>query len=305
MIATLVAMLWSPGFTPGLPRPIPCSSPEIPDGRIGELRREGEWSYPAQLPFSRVSALVRVGRDWFVGGMQGIYRGNPGAWKELDGRSVRTMASDAKAIWVLFGDGSVDKLDVSANRLYYDVFAGVARRPWVSCLRRGEGAILFGGRGGWIERSPSSLQESYPGALEGQVVTAILADRGAIWAGTQRKGLFRIQGDKVQRFGFAAGLPDSWVRALWPLHGEGIVVGLANGGLVTVKSGSVATLPCPASRILELSMFRGRLVVGAHEGTWIQNGSDWQRLGTEETTALIPLQDRLGVASPDGIAWWR
>jgi len=267
------------------------------------LRLESEWARPSQLPFDRTHAIVGSGPgDYTIGGLRGLYQGRPGDWRQIDDRPVKQIVQIDDAIWVLFGDGSVDKIDYRTNRLVFDVMAGRLKRPWVASLSADRTGLLCGGSGGWAELGSKSL-ELYPKDLEGQVVTAISRTGGTVWVGTQRKGLFAFSGGNSKRFGFAAGLPDSWVTALRPTS-EGLVVSVADGGLVRFAEGRLQPLASPTGKPRLLIQYRNRLVVGGMDGCWIQDRRSWQQLSNEETTCLSVLGGRLAVGTPRRLAWW-
>lgn len=266
------------------------------------LRLDSEWA-PPHLPFARTHDIAATGPgSYAIGGLRGLYRGKPGSWHRVDERPVKQLAESGGAVWALFGDGSVDKLDFGADRLVFDVMSGRLKRPWVASLTPTANSLLCGGSGGWAEIGKASL-ETYPKELEGQVVTAIAKTGGTVWIGTQRRGLFAFGGGKSGRFGFAAGLPDSWVTALLPTA-NGLVVAVADGGLVRISNGKVQPLPSPSNKPRLLAAFQGRVVVGGMEGCWIQNGQAWQPLSMEETTCLTVLDGKLAVGSPHKLQWW-
>jgi len=268
------------------------------------LRLDSEWAPPNYLPFARTHAVAATGPGAYaIGGLRGLYRGKPGSWQKVDERPVKQLVQSGGSVWALFGDGSVDKLDFDTDRLVFDVMSGRLKRPWVASLTPTASGLLCGGSGGWAELAKASV-ETYPKELEGQVVTAIARTGGTVWVGTQRKGLFAFSGGKSQRFGFAAGLPDSWVTALLPTS-DGLVVAVADGGLVRISDGKVQPIPSPSKRPRLLAQFRSRLVVGGMEGCWLQDGKSWQQLSSEETTCLTAIGDKLAVGTPYKLMWWR
>lgn len=276
------------------------------------LALQERWKAPQDLPIARVHGYFEVGKQRYLAGIEGLYR-KEAQWERIDERPVREMML-SNAVWVLYGDGSVDKLDHQEGRLYFDVMAGAAKRPWVSCLGPIGDGVGFGGNGGWMVRGPArapKLSEFYPPELKGDVVTAIsggIGPRGiTTYVGTQKHGLFEFSKGNVKRYGFAAGLPDSWVTALSPGRGQ-LVVALADGGLVRIgKAGKVEPMPQPETRVRKLMSFRDGLVVGGMSGCWFGWGTSWQKLTEEETTGLAYRDgfQSLGVCTPTGITWWK
>lgn len=263
------------------------------------LTLEEAWTAPAELPIARVNAWIRHRDEQWMGGLGGLYRGKPGNWAKIDDRPVKEIAESGEALWVLFGDGSVDKLEPRSDRLFYDVLKEASKRPWAACIGLSGDGLRFGGLGGWIDRGRKP-SESFPKAMEGDVVTVALGD----YLGTQKHGLFRWRNGKLDRYGFAAGVADSWITSLAKLPSKDeVVVGLADGGVVTGVD-RFRPLNQPSQKVRKLAVYAGRLVVGGMEGCFIQSGSDWQRLTDQETTCVAVDGKRLGVGTPTGLSWW-
>jgi hypothetical protein len=267
------------------------------------LRLESEWKAPAELPFPRVHAIVKTPGDYYVGGLRGLIRGKPGNWKQIDERPVKQMVLANQGIWVLFGDGSLDKIEFKLERLVYDVLLQGVKRPWASCIAAEGKEVLIGGMGGWFERGEVPL-ETYRKELDNQVITTIGRTGRTIWLGTQRKGLFAYRGGTLNRYGFAAGLSDSWITAAVD-HREKLTVGVADGGLSRFEGGKFAHVSSPCQKVRQLVVYQDRLVVGGMEGTWAQNDSGWQQLSNEESTCLTVIDGRLFVGTPLGLQIWR
>jgi len=88
------------------------------------LQPVADWTAPQSLPFARVHSIAKMGSRYLVGGLKGLAQGNPDRWQQIDERPVRDGAASEGSLWVLFGDGSVDKLEPSANRLVFDALKG-------------------------------------------------------------------------------------------------------------------------------------------------------------------------------------
>ncbi len=113
-------------------------SPLVGEGTTARppLVREEAWSAPTELPIARLHAWIRSSGEQWIGGLGGLYRGHPGGWAKVDDRPVKEIAGSGGAIWVLFGDGSVDKLEPKSDRLFFDVLKEASKRPWAACIGR-------------------------------------------------------------------------------------------------------------------------------------------------------------------------
>ncbi|MEQ1932691.1 MAG: hypothetical protein ABL962_02255 [Fimbriimonadaceae bacterium] len=233
-----------------------------------------------------------------VGGLQGLFRLDGNVWKKLDDRPVKDIAATEGQVWILYGDGSVDKIDTKTGRVYFDVLAAAAKRPWTSSLAVSGEKVLFGGHGGWVTKSTSGFTERYPTDISGDVVTCLAPTSSGVMVGTQKHGLYAVSAKKLMHFGFAKGLPDTWVTSMVATTGGAFAVGLAEAGVVELRKGRLRKLECPITRVRKVLMFRGRLVVGGMDGVVIQSASDWERLTDEECTCLTQTDGKLIVGTP-------
>lgn len=277
----------------------------------GLYRFDGGWvrqTLPSDLPLARPNGLARVGDTYVVGGLGGLFVGRPGAWRKASDDAIRQVTTIGGEVWAVHGDGAVDKIDPTSDRIYPDLLSGNARRPWTSCLGASDATPLFGGLGGWAERSGSqrSSPERYPTAMNGDVVTALAGRDGVRWVGAQKSGLFRFDAKGVHRWTPGNGLPDTWVTALLRTP-AGLLVGTARGGLFRVVGDAIAPVASPTPRVTALSLWRGHVVVGGMDGAWRQEEKTWIPLPTdgEETTSFAPLGDRLAVTTAAGIFFVR
>lgn len=266
-------------------------------------RREGAWkaeAVPGRVPTARFQAASIVGGTWVAGGPEGLYTGSPGAWRQWDARPVRGIAVRGQEPWALFGDGSVDKLSLPTLTRVPNVLLGAVKRPWTSCLGLDGDTLLFGGAGGWVEKSPTGTKEIRPKALQAEVVTAIGASRGTTWVGTQQGGMYSF-GKQAGHWSYVEGLKDCWVTCLLPGVG-GSYLGTASGGLYEVRAGAAKPVPAPSQRITCLAEWRGNLIVGAMDGAWIRMRGEWTALTPNpvEVTCVAVDSDRLHVATAHG-----
>lgn len=236
---------------------------------------------PTKLPVQRLHGLTVVGDTWLVGGPDGLWDGTPGKWRKLDPRPVRQIAAIQGMTWVLFGDGSIDKLDIAKDRRYDDVLHGAVKRPWAASLAVGD-VILFGGQGGWTEKTATSMTENRPPELEGQVATAVLSHRGTVYVGTQRTGLWTANGASMKNVSLLEGLADTWVTSLAAVDGR-VFVGTSHGGLARVEGSRAVPVPTPSVSINHLVVWRSMLVFGGNHGAWMSVSGRWLPLGPPET----------------------
>jgi ligand-binding sensor domain-containing protein len=203
----------------------------------------------------------------------------------------------------VYGSGAVDKLVPRLDRLYDDVLYGGAKRPWTGVMALSEGAGLFGGHGGWVEKTPRGVVERYPADLKGDVVTALWSRGDLRWIGTQKGGLFRYSaGTKPLVWNPGNGLSETWVTALAGTS-RGIVVGTASNGLFLQKGFGIERMSGPTSLVRSLLQYKNRIVVGGMDGAWIEEGSGWTKLPTngEETTSLASSNQGLIVTTNRGV----
>jgi hypothetical protein len=257
-----------------------------------------------ELPTERVTGVAFDGHTWLVGGLRGIFRGKPdGAfWTCFNSQAVKSIETVDGASWVIYGNGAVDKIVIDGNKLYFDVFQG-AKRPWTCSMTRVDSTLYFGGQGGWLVKSPTGDSEQYPPELKGLPVNAMTQAGGTLWMGTQ-DGVFAYRGGRLQRFGFGSGLHDIWVTAMVASE-DTVVVGLAAGGLARISGDKAEEIPAPTKRVRSLYRWKGSLVLGSLDGTWLRQGTDWLSLLKGETYFIGELGPELVVGDPSGLHFFR
>jgi hypothetical protein len=254
------------------------------------------------MPLQRPNAIAKIGSRYLIGGLGGLYLGQPGAWSKVSGEPVRQLLPVQDGAWIVYGSGAVDRIEPETDRLYPDVLFGSARRPWASCAALLDGVVAFGGQGGWIEHG-NELTDLYPPELDGDVVMAIAGRGNVRWIGTQKSGLFEFERGRVLRWNPGNGLSDPWVTCL-QMTSEGLVVGTATKGLFLLRHGQIRPVDSPTQRVTKLLAWRGKLVVGGMDGAWVGKSGAWKALqtGGEETTSLQKADGRLVVTTAAG-AW--
>ncbi len=256
----------------------------------------------SEFPCARVSGLSIRGSKWLVGGMRGLYLGSPdGKWKEASKNAVRQLASSGAEDWVLYGNGSVDKLDVAKDQLVFDVFQGAVKRPWAASMSSVPGGLSFGGHGGWFDRvSGKPIRELYPSQLGQREVTAQVTLGATRYIGTQ-DGLFVFGPKGFKRLGFGDGFRDTWITSIAVSRGK-VLVGTYTGGLVEIDGEKAQQVDAPTSKIRSLLVRKNRLFVGGLDGVWAQRPSGWQKIGNGEVTCLSEAGGELVVATVENVS---
>ncbi len=254
-----------------------------------------------ELPFERINGISITSSKWVVGGMRGLSIGSPGSkWKSISDQAVRQLISTKRATWALYGNGSVDKLDVASDQLYYDVFHGAVKRPWAGSMSFVGETLCFGGSGGWFEKTGAkSVTETYPIELKGKNVTCVESNGPEKVVGTQ-DGLFISSGKQTKRLGFGDGLSDVWITSLARIGGS-VVVGTYTGGLYTYTGGVLKKIDAPSQKVRSLLVWHNHLVLGTLEGTWVKTEQNWQNLMKGETTFVAPVDGQLAVGTPASV----
>ena len=265
---------------------------------------DGTWSresLPSSLPTSRPNGFVAVDGTNIVGGINGLYIGKPGQWKSVCTDSIKQLQTIGSDVWVVHGNGALDKLDLGSGRLFPDVLTGASKRPWTSIIGISNKALLFGGLGGWTQWG-QTLSETYPQELKGDVVTSITGNGDTRWIGTEQYGVFRFRNGKSKAWNPGNGLDDTWVTALCRST-TGLWVATLHAGLFQIAGDKISAVPCPSKRLTQLKVFKNQLVVGAMDGAWIYGRDGWERLATggEETTSLGEVGGELCVTTAQGI----
>jgi hypothetical protein len=253
---------------------------------------------PSKLPVSRPNGVAQIGDVYVIGGIGGLFIGVPGDWKQVCADSIRQIVTRGEDVWVVHGNGAVDKVRPQEHYVWPDVLVGESKRPWTSCVNASASGLLFGGQGGWLERSAHET-EHYPEILKGDIVQAIARQGEVRWVGSEKSGLVRFSGAGHKIWNPGNGLTDPNVTALIPI-GSGAIVGTAHSGLFEVVGDNIHPLPGPTTRITALCRWDGALVMGGMDGCWVERAEGWAPLRTfgEETTSLSVLPSQLAVTTP-------
>lgn len=266
--------------------------------------KQGKWereSLPTAMPVTRPNGIAKVGQDYVIGGIGGLYLGRPGAWRQIAQDSVRQILEDGSDVWVVHGSGELDRLDPQDDLIYPDVLTGNSRRPWTSCVGRCGSLLLFGSGGGWMEHADPA-RECFPTELQGDVVLAIAGRDKIRWIGTQKSGVLRYGAGPVKRWNPGNGLDDTWVTSLCQTR-DGLIVGTMHSGIFRIVGDWISRLSSPTHRVTCVTKWQGALVVGGMDGAWMQRDGGWTPLPThgEETTSISAIERRLCVTTNCGV----
>lgn len=180
----------------------------------------------------------------FLGGVSRLAAGNWTKWGPdvgLEGQFVRAIRRAA--------DG---RIVVGTNSGLFTIEGGRAvraRDPYLNgsvrrIIEAPDGDLLVGYEDGRLLKvGASGEMTNLSAGLSGHGVFALaVAPDGAIWAGTDGGGLFRIDGNQVSRTGTEDGLTSAKIRALM-IDPDGTVwVGTEGGGLNRLTNGVVESL---------------------------------------------------------------
>ena len=265
---------------------------------------EGNWcreALPSSIPVDRPNGIAQVKGTTVIGGMNGLFIGGPGNWKQVCSDAIRQIRRVGQDVWVVHGSGALDRMDPSADQLFPDVMTGASKRPWTSCIGSTNQTLLFGGMGGWSERSDPMI-ERFPPELAKDVVTAIAGRDGVRWIGTEQSGVIRFGSAGIRRWNPGNGLTDTWVTSLCRIP-AGLVVGTMHAGLFEIVGDRIKAISSPTQRVTQVTLWSGQLVAGGMDGSWILRGARWMALPThgEETTSIGEVGGRLTITTATSV----
>lgn len=229
-----------------------------------------------------------LGSQW--DGLTRLWNGWTRRYSTAQGLSEPLVWSLAKApdgaIWV----GTNNGLSVLRDGHFKTVLSGIdlphphaynlmadADRIWVGTRR---GLVLY--RNGKVERP--ALFEPMANA---QINGIVRSRSGAIWLPTS-EALFRVRGDKLDRFGTEQGLRDTRIRLVKELADGRLLVGTQDGLYLfengyLVQQGLTTGLPpgLDVTAIHELG--NGDWVLGSlDQNLYVRHGARWSRISSEQ-----------------------
>ena len=254
------------------------------------------------LGFGVVRGLAEVspGVVWAIKPNDGIYRWDGQGFSRLKAAGLSPRDTQVNAVFVA-RDGVCWVAGENGLLRYKDPVAAADEvKPYempgenVLALAEDRDGVLWAGTqagkiwclnaGVWTERKIFSGTNA---------VTAILPEPGvALWIGTDGGGLFRLAGQKLERFGSREGLASDAIRALH-LDGQGTLwIGTA-GGLSRWRGGRIfnfnlrdGPLQDAVSQILEDDF--ARLWLGTGRGLACVRKSRLEEFAAGKTTAVFP-----------------
>jgi ligand-binding sensor domain-containing protein len=223
--------------------------------------------------------LDRRGNLW-VGSYGGLSRFTDGEFTPQLGSDglpfdlVTAVFEDREGnLWVGSRDG-LTQLRADQFRTYTQQ-EGLRNNNVMSVLEDHSGAVWLGTWGGGLSQIIHGIVSPYTNSAETPVLAlALHEDRaGQLWAGTDfGGGLFRLNGDALQRFGTKQGLPDQAIRVIYEDRETNLWVG-TSGGLYQAKGGRFRAFGkqqgLGAVVVREILEDRaGNLWVGTLDGLW-------------------------------------
>lgn len=274
-------------------------------------RRDGVWKFdgarwkalpPADEPFDHnAQAMVRYGGELWISTLEdGLVARTAHSWRHFDTPQLSTSAprqfvSFGGALYARHGGGQVDRYD--GKHWTRDVFAFVPRHKTL-CIAQGGGKLYLGQWGGWSEWDGHNWAHFFAvPELRGVPLMALLPAGGAVWVGTQSRGLLRCvrapapASDKTAAVTATVlderqGLPDEWVTCL-ASQGDSLFAGTFVGGLARLaadeKTERAQIFPALAGENVTA------LEPDGHGGLWIATRSGlWHEKSGVVKRATVP-----------------
>lgn len=300
---------WIGTYTSGLYRVRPLAAVIRNDGAgVGDMT-----GWPSQS----IRAMRRAGSAMMIGTDSGLQlRDGPrGAWRtrpELAGLSIRAIepaASDGwwigtlSGLWRLHDDGRLVEVD------------GL-RDPRIDALLMDGTTLLVGTRSGVLRLADGRVEADPRFApLDGDVVTTLYRDTagdGALWVGTNTRGLWRLQGDALQAVTPAgAGMH----RSVWAVYGseDAIWVGAFAAGLYRIdRASGVSTVLTERDGLTNNVVYRilpdagGRLWLSTNNGLSVLDPDSGivQNLGLRDGLHNQEYNSGSGFQDADGLLYF-
>lgn len=214
-------------------------------------RKVTMYSPPDQWQGRPVQAITldRNGALWAATEGAGIYRFQSNSWAQLAGNAglsnsfVWTVMQDsAGTVWAGTWGGGLFRWDGSRFVRQFDL--AERGEPVTALLESPPGTLWIGSSAGLLRLRQNRLERLAPlgGAAAGDVRALAPASGGAVWVGTQGRGLGRIKDGKLQTFTVADGLPRNFVLSLYEEPDETLWIGTLDRGICRFRNGRFASI---------------------------------------------------------------
>jgi signal transduction histidine kinase/ligand-binding sensor domain-containing protein len=172
--------------------------------------------------------------------------------------------------------------------------AGLAGLNVLSLTQDRQGAILAGTREGQLWRLSDGRWLAQTNLWQTHAIAALVYDKdGALWVGTEGRGLYRFGAGAPAHFTKGKGLLSDLIRTLY-LDPQGTIwIGTAGGGLARWRDGSIATITTreglPDDTISQiLPDESGRLWLGNNRGIACLTPDEFEQVASARLPAFYP-----------------
>jgi ligand-binding sensor domain-containing protein len=261
---------------------------------------------PAALPSADIYGLAQYrGKVWASTFDAGLLCRDGKRWRVfttcdgLSSDSPREMVVFRGRLYLRHTTGELDCYDGWRWRRAFN--ARELPRPAVYALATDGRRLYLGGWAGWSATDGRTWERHFhDGALQGQVVTAIAAGLGAVWVGTQQRGIVAYRRGTITPYHEAQGLTDDWITRL-AIRGDRLLVGTYTGGLLEWTGQGFRQVMTPrdfAIRDIALPAGSAEAFIATPLGVYRESGDEWRLLAP---TRYGGLESQVLCAAPQGL----
>lgn len=218
------------------------------DGVWGKPSTKASWRQyplPGALPSADIYAIAPyAGSLWSATFDQGLIRLSPdtgevalitsGSSNGLSAATPRSLVPFGSDLFVRYANGALDRFD--GIRWQPAFPPKTLPRPQIFALSTSldTSRLLLGGWAGWAAFDGVNWEHHWKDSeLTDQVITTIAqGPDGAVWVGTQKRGLLRWKEGRYTEYHENAGMTDDWVTCLAPQPDGSLLAGTYTGGLL-------------------------------------------------------------------------
>lgn len=182
------------------------------------------WDESHGLPQSSVQAVAQGGDGYlWIGTMGGLARFDGAHFRIFDRRNVpqlsdnvvQTLLADENRLWIGMGSGSILLHEGGKFRAFPMAGDRRAISIWDFELDD-QGRLWAATQAGLAVRDGDEFRLAFPShpLLSGSILSLHRGRNGVLWAGSDQPALIRIDGQRIDVFGPAQGLPAGAVRAI-------------------------------------------------------------------------------------------